>query len=99
MKGTCGYGRYDDDPNHVGCPRAKSDMTPCIARDGALALADNFRCVGCNAHPKDLLDELRGAGVNTGPTRSGVRGSLWDRKAADKLRDVVRKVTQPTEEI
>ena len=35
-KGICGYGRYDDDPNCVGCPRARSDMTPCIARDGHL---------------------------------------------------------------
>lgn len=92
--GVCGYGRYNDDPEYVGCPRAKSDMTPCIARDGALALADDLKCVYCNEHPKDLLNELRGAGVNTGPTRSGVRGSLWDWRAADKLRDVVRQVTQ-----
>jgi hypothetical protein len=95
MKGPCGYGRYDDDPAHVGCPRAKSDMTPCIARDGASALADDFHCVGCNGHPKDLLDELRAAGVNVGVIRSGVRGSLWDRKAADKLREVVRRATEP----
>lgn len=91
-RGICGYGRYPD--GHVGCPRAKSDMTPCIARDGHTALADDMTCVYCSAHPKDLLDELRAAGVNTGTARSRVRGSLWDRKAADKLAEVVKEATQ-----
>jgi len=52
------YGRYDDDPGHIGCPRAKSDMTPCVARDGQLAVADDQHCVGCNRRPADLLAEL-----------------------------------------
>lgn len=56
-----GYGRYRDDPDHVGCPRAKSDMTPCIARDGALALADDGVCVGCGGEPRPLLIELADA--------------------------------------
>jgi hypothetical protein len=55
MKGILGYGRYDSDPNYVGCPRAKTDMTPCVARDGRLACADNGVCVGCGEHPADLL--------------------------------------------
>lgn len=55
-KGPLGYGRYDDDPSHVGCPRAKTDMTPCAARDGGLA-ADP-KCIGCNEDPADLLTEL-----------------------------------------
>ena len=55
---VAGYGRYDDDPQHIGCPRARSDMTPCVARDGALAVADDERCVGCNQHPAELLMEL-----------------------------------------
>lgn len=62
-KGPHGYGRYNDAPDHVGCPRAQSDMTPCIARDGALALAGrtpavNGVCVGCGAGPRALLHEV-----------------------------------------
>jgi hypothetical protein len=57
-KGPLGYGRYNDDPEHVGCPRAKSDMTPCVARDGHLATADDGVCVGCGEHPADLLTAL-----------------------------------------
>lgn len=53
-----GYGRYADDPEHVGCPRANSDMTPCVARDGATACADDGVCVGCGEHPAALLVEL-----------------------------------------
>jgi hypothetical protein len=58
MKGPGGYGRYDDDPGHVGCPRAASDMTPCMARDGKLALADDGVCVGCGANPAEELRDL-----------------------------------------
>lgn len=58
MKGPLDYGRYDDDTNHVGCPRAKSDMTPCVARDGHLAVADNGVCVGCGYLPANLFKEL-----------------------------------------
>jgi hypothetical protein len=58
MRGVLDYGRYDDDPNHIGCPRATSDMTPCVARDGRVACADDGFCVGCNRHPGDLLTEL-----------------------------------------
>jgi hypothetical protein len=57
-RGLGDYGRYNDDPTHVGCPRAKSDMTPCVARDGASACADDGVCVGCGKHPADLLTEL-----------------------------------------
>lgn len=56
MKTTGGYGTYPD--GHVGCPRAKSDMTPCVARDGATAADDNGECVGCGHHAADLLTEL-----------------------------------------
>lgn len=57
MRGILGYGRYDDDPGHIGCPRAKSDMTPCVARDGHTA-EEGGMCVGCQAVPADLLTEL-----------------------------------------
>lgn len=56
-KGPLGYGRYIDDPEYIGCPRANSD-TPCVARDGRLAAADDAVCVGCGEHPADLLTAL-----------------------------------------
>lgn len=56
--GQGGYGRYQDDPEHVGCPRAGSDMTPSAARDGDTACADDGACVGCGEQPADLLKEL-----------------------------------------
>lgn len=58
MKGVDGYGRYDDDPDLVGCPQAASDMTPCVARDGTRAQADDGRCVGCSGQPATLLAVL-----------------------------------------
>jgi hypothetical protein len=58
MSGILGYGRYEDDPEHVGCPRAKTDETPCVARDGDSATADDGVCVGCGALPADLLRAL-----------------------------------------
>ena len=58
MPKVAGYGRYKDDPEHVGCPRAKSDMTPCVARDGRTAEADDRCCVGCGENPADLLTAL-----------------------------------------
>jgi hypothetical protein len=59
MRGVLGYGRYDDAPEHVGCPRARSDMTPCVARDAALAVTEpTGECVGCGVHPAILLTQL-----------------------------------------
>jgi hypothetical protein len=67
-RGPAGYGRYDDDPEHVGCPWAKSDMTPCVARDGAICLSGTptslrarspaHVCVGCGHTPRYLLADL-----------------------------------------
>jgi hypothetical protein len=42
----------------LDCPRAKTWMTPCIARDGGLAVADDGVCVGCGEMPRALLDDL-----------------------------------------
>jgi hypothetical protein len=42
----------------IDCPRAKSWMTPCVARDGQFAAADDGVCVGCGEHPADLLRDL-----------------------------------------
>lgn len=57
-RGPAGYGRYDSDPEHVGCPHAATDMTPCVARDGAVATDATAHCVGCGRHPADLLCDL-----------------------------------------
>lgn len=57
-KAILGYGRYDDDPKCIGCPRAKSDMTPCVARDGSAAQTNGGHCVGCGHSAADLLLEL-----------------------------------------
>lgn len=89
-RGICGYGRYNDDIAHVGCPRAKTSETPCIARDGGLALAADNKCVGCNNRPSVLLKELRLAGAIQYPDPP------QPDSAADKLRDVVREVTAPS---
>lgn len=54
-KKVAGYGRYPD--GHVGCPRAKSDMSPCIARDGRTASSEG-KCVFCGEDPYKLLVDL-----------------------------------------
>jgi|WetSurSiteA1Bulk_404760.scaffolds.fasta_scaffold41170_1 hypothetical protein len=42
------------------CPREHSDMTPCVARDGDLAMSDDCHCVGCGTSVDELLDiEMR----------------------------------------
>lgn len=72
-KGLCGYGRCPD--GKVGCPRAQLDMTPCVARDGKLAVANDGCCVGCGQHPADLLKE---AVETLSRIRSG--GNIAERK-------------------
>jgi hypothetical protein len=55
-RGQLGYGRYPD--GHIGCPRARSDMTPCIARDGEGAADEGYdTCFGCGRSPYALLVE------------------------------------------
>jgi hypothetical protein len=44
---------------YLDCPRAKSDMTPCVARDGCLAMYDNGDCLGCNENILTLLEKER----------------------------------------
>lgn len=88
-----GYGRYKDDPNWVGCPRARGSESPCVARDGALAMADAGVCVGCGARPTLLLTELRHAAK--GYTGAPV---IIEGHAADKLQKLVREVTEPPQE-
>lgn len=63
VKGVLEYGRYDEDPEHIGCPRAMSAMTPCVARDGTTATTLNTngafeQCVGCGRDVAGLFAEL-----------------------------------------
>jgi hypothetical protein len=37
------------------CPREKSFMTPCVARDGDCAMTNNECCVGCNVSVAELI--------------------------------------------
>lgn len=47
-----------EDRVDVVCPRERSPFTPCIARDGHSALADDERCVGCDEAPLFLVEQL-----------------------------------------
>jgi len=94
VKGPAGYGRYDDDPGHVGCPWARSDMTPCVARDGRTALSSGLAqvCAGCGNTVPFLISDLAG---EYAPARSLV--PLEDQEAlADEFADVVREATEPS---
>lgn len=99
-KGPAGYGRYNDDPGHVGCPRARSDMTPCIARDGHTALADmsdpeGETCIGCGWDPWKLIVEITTA-TSQKPGRRGGGAAIPGH--ADRLSKLVRKATEPAKE-
>lgn len=44
-------------PQDLSCPRERSDMTPCLARDGACVIAyvhASPSCVGCGADLREL---------------------------------------------
>jgi hypothetical protein len=41
------------------CPRKRSDMTPCVAHDGDLAMSDDGHCVGCDVKVRGLLDAVK----------------------------------------
>ena len=97
-KGPAGYGRYNDSPEYVGCPRAKSDMTPCIARDGSTALSGGDRglvakCVGCGVAPSVALADLRKE--LPGKDRSEISCVGHPKAVANRLQVLVRKVTEP----
>jgi hypothetical protein len=42
----------------IDCPYARSDMTPCVLRDGDICYAETLRrepiCVGCERTPAEL---------------------------------------------
>ena len=39
----------------IRCPRARSSMTPCVAKDGSCAAADDGTCVGCGQLCREIL--------------------------------------------
>ena len=97
-RGPAGYGRYDDDPAHVGCPWAKSDMTPCVARDGHLAITTRPAvCVGCGNTLPYLLADL----ADDWPRAGDEPVTLGDEDAdAERFRRLVWEATKPvTEEV
>lgn len=92
-RGPAGYGRYDDSPQHVGCPFAKSDMTPCVARDGRICLAGDppATCVGCGNDPAFLIRDLA---ADYEPAREHMQ--ITDpQDAAHQLAALVRAATEP----
>lgn len=93
MKGPGGWGRYDDDPERVGCPYARSYMTPCIARDGRLALDDypDAVCVGCNHAPEEQIEDLA---RDYEPAAHLIARAMAPEDAADDFRDMVRAATE-----
>jgi hypothetical protein len=36
------------------CEYAKSDMTPCVLRDGPICFADDGHCVGCGRTAEEI---------------------------------------------
>lgn len=44
-------------PSELVCPREKSAMTPCVARDGRAACSDSGHCVGCEMSVALLLSQ------------------------------------------
>lgn len=97
--GPAGYGRYDDDPEHVGCLWARSSESPCVARDGRLALdeapdGDERTCLGCVRELRDMIEELAGAY----PPAAGLDVLGEQEALADDFALAVREATEPREE-
>ncbi|HXJ24458.1 MAG TPA: hypothetical protein VNH17_02100 [Streptosporangiaceae bacterium] len=96
--GPAGYGRYDDDPEAVGCPRARSARSRCVARDGREALdpapaGEDLLCHGCAHELLELIEELAGSY----PPAAGL-DVLGDQEAlADEFALTVREATEPRE--
>ncbi len=81
----------------IECPRARSSMTPCVARDGRLALDDGCdlprrerQCVGCGGDPRELLRDL---GDRYAPAK--MYRQAYDRKrCADLLQRMVAEYVE-----
>lgn len=51
------FERTSIQPKELSCPREESFMTPCVARDGDLAMTEDKVCVGCGACVIELLND------------------------------------------
>ena len=80
----------------IVCPRERTYMTPCIARDGALALDDGddsslARCVGCDITPRRALE---GLAKHYPPAKAALQShtkrGLTPAQVADRLTELVR---------
>lgn len=96
--GPAGYGRYEDDPEAVGCPRARSYRSRCVARDGRQSLdsapdGEDLLCHGCAHELIELIEEL----AAEYPPAAGL-DVLGDQEAlADEFALTVREATEPRE--
>lgn len=85
---------------YVDCPRARSQMTPCMARDGHVALADDGRCVGCPNDERPFpFEELKRLSEKLGRSVDGraYMGRKGREKAADDLRELVAEYVESQE--
>lgn len=97
--GPAGYGRYDDDPG-VGCPRARSARSRCVARDGREALdpapdGEDRICHGCAHELQTLIEELAGEY----PPAAGLDVLGEQEVLADEFALTVREATEPRREV
>ena len=97
--GPAGYGRYDDDPEAVGCPRARSFRSRCAARDGREALdpapaGEDLLCRGCAYELTGLVEEL----AAEYPPAAGLDVLGEQQVLADEFALMVREATEPREE-
>jgi hypothetical protein len=96
--GPAGYGRYDDAPEAVGCPRARTARSRCVARDGRQALdsapaGEDLLCRGC-AHELIVLVEELAAEY---PPAAGLDVLGEQEALADDFALTVREATEPRE--
>jgi len=96
--GPAGYGRYTDgDSQYVGCPRARTSRSRCLARDGQLALdfrGDEPACRHCAHDLQDLVEEL----AAEYPPAAGLPVLDAPEVLADEFALMVREATEPGEE-
>jgi hypothetical protein len=94
--GPAGYGRYEDDPQAVGCPRARSYRSKCVARDGRQALdsapdGEGRLCHGCAHGLQELIEEL----AREYPPAAGLDVLGDQEMLADEFTLTVREATEP----
>lgn len=94
--GPAGYGRYDDNPQAVGCPRARTARSKCVARDGRQALenappGEDRICRGCAHDLFEMIEEL----AREYPPAAGLPVLDEQEVLADEFALMVREATEP----